>query len=77
MATFVAAAIILGLGVLGMCIAIIFRKNGHFPEYDVGSNKKMQEMGIRCFKDEDAAMHSAKCSGNYSEACKDCSLRKE
>lgn len=75
MATFLVAAVILGLGVLGMCVSIIFRKNGHFPHYDVGSNEQMRERGIRCYKDEDAALHAKKCSGNFSEACKDCSLR--
>lgn len=74
MTTFLVAAILLGLGVLGMCAAIILKKDGRFPQFDVGSNEQMHRMGIRCFKDEDAALHSRKCSGNYSEACRDCKL---
>lgn len=71
--TFIAAAVILGLGVLGMCVFLL-KKDGEFPKYDVGSNPEMQKRGIRCFKDEDAKLHNKICSGNFSEACNDCSL---
>ena len=73
MTTFLAALVIVGIGVLGMCFNIIFRKKD-FPHYDVGSNEEMRTRGIRCFKDEDAALHGKHCTGNYSEACKECSL---
>ena len=71
--TIIAAVVILGLGVLGMCFNILFRKKD-FPHYDVGSNEEMRKRGIRCFKDVDADLHSRACSGNYSDACKDCKL---
>ena len=61
------------LCVFGLCFNIIFRKKD-FPHYDVGSNEEMRKRGIRCYKDEDAALHSRKCTGNYSEACKECKL---
>lgn len=73
MATFLAALILVGIGVLGMCVNILFRKKD-FPHYDVGSNEEMRRIGIRCFKDEDAELHGKHCTGNYSDACKDCSL---
>ncbi|MBP5488493.1 MAG: hypothetical protein J6X77_02870 [Bacteroidales bacterium] len=75
MTTFVAAAIILGLGVLGMCVFLL-KKGGEFPKYDVGSNPEMQKRGIRCFKDVDAELHAGrvKCDGNYTEACEGCDL---
>ena len=60
-----------------MCFNIIFRRDGKFPQFDVGSNEEMRKRGIRCFKDEDAALHASKCTGNYSAACKDCGLYKE
>ncbi|MBO4671392.1 MAG: hypothetical protein J5640_06085 [Bacteroidales bacterium] len=73
-ATIIVAAVILGLGVLGMCFNILFRGKD-FPHYDVGSNEEMRKRGIRCYKDEDAALHRrTACEGNYSEACKDCKL---
>ena len=71
--TLLAAAVILGLGVLGMSFNILFRKKD-FPHYDVGSNEEMRKRGIRCYKDEDAALHQTACDGNYSEACKECKL---
>ena len=68
MTTFLAAAIVLGLGILGMCVFLL-KKDGEFPKYDVGSNPEMQKRGIRCFKDVDAELHDrpVKCDGNYSE----------
>ena len=77
MTVFLAAAVLLGLGVFGMCVSIIFKKDGHFPHYDVGSNEEMRKRGIRCFKDEDADLHGKVCKGNFSEACKDCNLYKK
>ena len=64
---------VVALCVLGLCFNIIVRKKD-FPHYDVGSNEEMRKLGIRCYKDEDAALHSNKCSGNYSDACKECKL---
>ena len=72
-ATVIAAAAVLLLGVFAMSFNIIFRKKD-FPEYDVGSNEEMRKRGIRCYKDEDAALHKTACDGNFSEACKDCKL---
>ena len=69
---------LLTLAVVAFCVLClgvnIFFLKKDFPHYDVGSNEEMRKRGIRCFKDEDAAIHNGKCSGNYSEACKDCSL---
>ena len=73
MKVFLAALVIVALCVFGLCFNIIFRKKD-FPHYDVGSNEEMRKRGIRCYKDEDAALHNRKCTGNYSEACKDCSI---
>ena len=73
-ATVIAAVAVLLLVVLAMSFNIVFRKKD-FPNYDVGSNEEMRKRGIRCYKDEDAALHSHRhCSGEYSEACKDCKL---
>lgn len=73
MELFVIAAVVLGIGIFGMCFNIIFRKKD-FPQYEVGDNEEMRKLGIRCYKDEDAAIHAKKCTGNFSDACKDCKL---
>lgn len=83
MKVFLAALIIIGFGVVGMCFNIIFRKNGQFPQTDVGSNENMKKLGIRCMREEDderfSRMYSKKgsdasCSGTYSDACIGCGL---
>ncbi|MBQ9476006.1 MAG: hypothetical protein IJU69_07170 [Bacteroidales bacterium] len=64
---------LVALCVLALGVNIFFRGKD-FPQFDVGSNDEMKRRGIRCFKDVDADMHKVKCNGDYSEACKDCSL---
>lgn len=84
MKVFLAALVLVGLAVFGMCFNIIFRKDGEFPEYEVSSNKEMRRLGIRCMKEEEDAIfgnadgrrHGA-CTGEFSEACKGCGLYKE
>ncbi len=76
MKVFLLTLAVVAVCVFGLCFNIIFRKNGEFPKYDVGSNEEMRRRGIRCFKDEDAELHGRKCRGNKSEACKDCSFNK-
>ena len=39
MAVFLLTLALVALGVFGMCFNIIFRKDGKFTEYEVGSNK--------------------------------------
>ncbi len=73
METFIAAAIVLVVGVALMCVFML-KKDGEFPKFDVGSNEKMRSMGIRCFKDEDAELHGKKCKGDYTDACRECAM---
>ena len=74
-ATVIAAAAVLLLLVFAMSFNIVFRKKD-FPNYDVGSNEEMRKLGIRCYKDVDAELHNPHrhCSGDFSEACKECKL---
>ena len=73
MKVFLAAAILVGLCVLLLSVGILLKRG--FPQYDIGSNEKLKARGITCYKDEDAALHRPKaCSGNFSDACKDCAL---
>ena len=73
MKVFLLALALIALCVLGLCFNILVRKKD-FPHYDVGSNEEMRKRGIRCYKDEDAALHKKHCSGDYSDACKECKL---
>jgi hypothetical protein len=42
--------IILGIVFIGLGISIFFRKNGKFPETEIGHNKHMKRLGITCVK---------------------------
>ena len=71
MKLFLATLALVALCVFALCFNIIFRKK-EFPKYDVGSNEEMQKRGIRCYKDEDAALHTKQCPGSGSDACLEC-----
>ena len=71
---FLVVFIVVGLCVLGLGVNILRGKE--FPKYDVGSNEEMRRRGIRCFKDEDAALHGKSCQGQQTEACQDCQFYK-
>ena len=47
------AIALVGCAVLALSINIIFRKKGKFPETEVGKNRNMQKLGIRCTKQEE------------------------
>ena len=68
---FLIVAVLVGLCVLGLGVNIFFRRKD-FPQFDVGSNEELRKRGIRCFKDEDAALHGKACTGRETEACQDC-----
>ena len=70
---FLIVLVLVGLCVLGLGVNILFFKK-EFPQYDVGSNEELRRRGIRCYKEEDAALHARTCSGNKTEACQDCQL---
>jgi hypothetical protein len=80
MTVFLVTLVLVAVGVFGMCFNIIFRKDGAFPEYEVGSNKEMRKLGIRCMKEEMAEMDRkerpvhASCTGSSDPSCEGCSL---
>ena len=80
MTVFLLALVIIGLCVFGMCFNIIFRKDGEFPEYEVSRNSDMRRPGIRCMREEEAALHGTQrkapehCKGEISETCAGCAF---
>jgi len=48
MELFIAAVVFLGLGIFVMNFNIIFRRNKPFPDSEVGHNKAIKKLGIRC-----------------------------
>ena len=70
MEIFIAALLLVGLSIIGLCFNIIFRKNGHFPETEISSNKEMRKLGIRCAKEEELRLWGKK-NGKEYPTCSD------
>lgn len=49
---FLTVLVLIGIALVAMGINVFFRKV-KFPEYEVGHNKKMRELGIHCTKCEE------------------------
>ena len=47
------SALLLGLGILGMCVRMIMKKNGTFHSQDVGQSKAMRDRGVGCTRSQD------------------------
>ncbi|MDR3133292.1 MAG: hypothetical protein LBU42_04630 [Prevotellaceae bacterium] len=60
----------LGLCVAGLALNILVRKNGKFPETEVGKNKHMRKLGITCVKQEE--MKRWKKSAQGKDVASDC-----
>ncbi len=48
MKIFLLAVILIAISFIALGVSIFFRKNGKFPETEIGKNKKMRELGIYC-----------------------------
>lgn len=42
--------LLIAIAFLGLGFSIFFRKNGKFPETEIGHNKHMKKLGITCVK---------------------------
>lgn len=52
-----AAVVLVAISFIGLGLSIFFRKNGKFPENEVGHNKHMRELGIKCARCEEMAKY--------------------
>ncbi|MDD2594626.1 MAG: hypothetical protein PHD11_02255 [Bacteroidales bacterium] len=53
MKVLLAAIIVIGICVLAMCVTIIFKKDGKFPDGEISRNKELRKKGIVCAKEEE------------------------
>ena len=79
MKVFLAALVFVGLAVLLLGVNIFFFHRP-FPDGEISTNPEMRKRGIKCVKQEEMEMLSARkgrevCDGNFSDACSSCSLR--
>jgi predicted metal-binding protein len=79
--TVIAAIVILGICIFGMCFNIIFRKDGKFPETEISRNEEMRKRGIKCMREQEEEMfrgkgskNSVSCEGGNGSACSACSF---
>lgn len=72
MKIFLLTLILVALCVLLLCFNIL--RHREFPQFDLGSNEELGKRGIRCFKDEDAALHSRSC-GENGDGCVGCEFK--
>ncbi len=54
---FLLSIAIVAIAFAGLGLNILFRKNGKFPETEVGSNKNMRNLGITCTKQDEIKIH--------------------
>lgn len=47
---------IIGISVLFLCVKLLFKKNGRFPNTHVSGSKEMRKRGIGCVQSQDVAM---------------------
>ncbi len=65
------AILIVAVALFFLGIRMLIRKNGKFPETEVGRNKEMRKLGIHCAKAEEI-----KCRRDIEQngACGSCGL---
>lgn len=79
MKVFLAALVFVGLAVLLLGVNIFFFHRP-FPDGEISSNPEMRKRGIKCVKQEEMELLSARrgekhsCDGQYSDACASCGL---
>jgi hypothetical protein len=64
--TFLISIILLALCLAGMAISMLIKKDGAFPNTEIGSNPRMRQLGLRCSKEEECAAcsRSNACTSN-------------
>ncbi|MCM1176776.1 MAG: hypothetical protein NC308_05530 [Clostridium sp.] len=70
MGILLAAIILVGLCVIGLCFNIIFRKDGRFPDTEISHNKEMRKRGIVCAKEDELRLWGRK-NGKAHPTCSD------
>lgn len=47
------AVVLLGIGIIGLAVRILFVKKGEFPNIHIGANKHLKKKGIHCATTQD------------------------
>jgi hypothetical protein len=72
------AIVLVGFCVFALAISIIIKKNGKFPEREIGKNRRLRKLGLRCPKQEEMVrwrkdskfkIQDSTCSSCSGEGC--------
>ncbi|MDP3437939.1 MAG: hypothetical protein Q8S04_11915 [Bacteroidales bacterium] len=69
MSLFIITVAIIAISVFLMSFNIIFRKNGKFPDSEIGHNKEMRKLGLMCAKSEEKILWRKR---DQKESCASC-----
>ncbi len=74
MQVFLLALALLAVGVAGMAVTILVKKDGKFPDGEISHNKVLREKGVICAKEEELRLWkkrnpSAASAGKRPDAC--------
>lgn len=53
MKVFLLTVVLLAIGVAGMAVTILVKKNGQFPDGEISRNKELRKRGVICAKEEE------------------------
>jgi hypothetical protein len=72
MSLFLLTIVLVALCVVLLSFNIIFRKNGKFPDTEIGHNKEMRKLGLRCAKTDERILWKkgsscSSCACGHSE----------
>ncbi|MBQ0123041.1 MAG: hypothetical protein KBS38_05440 [Bacteroidales bacterium] len=56
MKVFLLAVVLLAIGVAGMAVTILVKKDGKFPDGEISHNRELRKKGIICAKEEEIRM---------------------
>ena len=68
------AILLLALGVAGMAVTILLKKDGKFPDGEISHNKELRRQGVICAKEEELRLWrkrhpQAASSGKRPDTC--------
>ena len=73
MKVFLLTIALLALGVAGMAVTILVRKDGKFPDGEISRNRELRRRGIVCAKEEELRLwrkrHPGAAAGRRPDTC--------
>lgn len=68
MKVFLLALALLALGVAGMAVTILVKKDGRFPDGEISHNKELRRRGVICAKEEELRLWRKRHPGSSADS---------